>query len=107
MYIVYCDGTNYYFRNDGRIEGLAPENLYYTGVACSAQTNAVFARIPAGSGTDSKITADTIVLKCNFSKPETITSDVTWTSYAGYIELSGTCTDGTCTADLILSQKGN
>lgn len=105
VYIVYYDGTNYYFRTDGKIEGLAPANLYFTGQSVSAATNAQIMRIPS-SGTDSRITADTVVLECTYADPSKITSNVTWNSYDGYITFIGTCTAGT-SANVTLGQKGN
>ena len=63
-------------------------------------------RIPAGTATDPNITTDTVVLNCTFAAPTNITSNVTWTSYAGYITFGGSCSAST-TADVILGRKGN
>ena len=56
---------------------------------------------------DSRITADTVVLNCEFTVPSAITSGVTWTTAAGYISLKGICTSNTCKVNLVLGQKGN
>lgn len=79
--------------------------LYFYQQSVSAATSAQIMRIPA-SGTNSAITTDTIVLECTFATPANITSNVTWTSYAGYITFTGTCTAGT-TANVTLGTKGN
>ncbi len=79
---------------DGRI-------IYFYQMAVSAATSATIMTI-----SDSRITADTVVLECTFANPEYITSDVTWTSAAGSITFSGTCTAAT-TANVTLGQKGN
>ena len=79
--------------------------LYFTGVGCS--TNGTICRIPS-SGSDARITGDTVVLNLTYSKPEAITSKVSWSSNdGGYITFTGTCTDATCTMNVILGQKGN
>lgn len=79
--------------------------LYFTGQAVSAASNAQIMRIPS-SGTNSSITTDTVVLNCTFANPAIFASNVTWTSYAGYITFSGTCTTAT-TANVTLGTKGN
>lgn len=63
-------------------------------------------RIPAGSATDPNITTDTVVLDCTFAAPANITSNITWTSYAGYINFVGSCSAST-TANVTLGRKGN
>lgn len=79
--------------------------LYYTNQTVSVATNAQIMRIPA-SGTDSDITTDTVVLDISFNKPSYIASDISWTSYAGYVTFTGTCTAVT-SANVILGRKGN
>lgn len=79
--------------------------LYYYQQAVSVATSAQMMRIPA-SGTSSAITTDTVVLECVFANPARITSDVTWTSYDGYITFSGTCVTAT-TANVVVGVKGN
>lgn len=79
--------------------------LYYTNQTVSVATSAQIMRIPA-SDTDSDITADTVVLACTFANPSYVTSDVSWTSYDGYITFSGTCTAVT-SANVVLGRKGN
>ena len=56
---------------------------------------------------DSRITADTVVLNCEFVPSSAITSGVSWTTAAGYISLKGICTSSTCKVNLVLGQKGN
>ena len=82
-------------------EALTDGTLYFTAVACSATTGN-FATV-----SNAKITADHVVAECTFSKPSTITTDVTWTSASGSLTLNGTCTDATCTANITLVRKGN
>ena len=87
-------------------DATARQNIkYYYQQSVSAASSAQIMRIPA-SGTDSGITTDTVVLECTFAAPANITSDITWTSYAGYITFTGTCTAVT-TANVTLGQKGN
>lgn len=79
--------------------------LYYTNQTVSAATNAQIMRIPA-SGTNTDITTDTVVLNVTFNNPSYITSNISWTSYAGYVTFTGTCTAVT-SANVILGRKGN
>lgn len=87
-------------RND-----LEKKVLYYQNQAVSVATSAQIMRIPA-SGTSTLITTNTVVLECTFADPANIVSDVTWTSYAGYITFTGTCTAAT-TANVVLGSKSN
>lgn len=84
---------------------VADEILYFSGQAVSAASNAQICRIPA-SVTNSAITADHVVLEAVWANPAYITSNVTWTSYAGYIAFTGTCTAAT-TLTVTLGKKGN
>ena len=84
---------------------VADEILFFSGQTVSAASNAQICRIPA-SGTNSAITADHVVLEAVWGNPAYITSNVTWTSYAGYITFSGTCTAST-TLTVALGKKGN
>ena len=90
---------------DALKDALDDKILYYTSQTVSAATSAQIMRIPS-SGTDSAITTDTVVLECTFAAPSYITTDVTWTSYDGYIAFTGTCTTAT-TANVTLGTKGN
>ncbi len=74
---------------------------YYTSQAVSVANNAEIFRI-----TDSAITTDTICINITFADPSYITSDISWTSYAGYIAFTGTCIAAT-TADVIIAKKQN
>lgn len=86
------------------ILGLGRTILYFRNQAVSATTGQIM-RIPA-SGTNSNITANTVVLECSFADPSAIATDVTWTSYNGYVTFSGTCSTAT-TANVVLGQKNN
>lgn len=81
------------------------EILYYTAQPVNVATSAEIMRIPA-LDTDPAITEDTVVLQCDFSDPQNITTDITWVSDEGYISFTGTCTAAT-TADVVLGKKGN
>lgn len=80
---------------------VSKEILYFYQRSVSVATSATIMTI-----TDSRITANTVVLECTFANPANITSNVTWTSSAGSITFSGTCTAAT-TANVTLGQKGN
>lgn len=84
---------------------VSKEILYFYQQSVSAATSAQIMRIPA-SGTNNAITTNTVVLECTFANPTYITSDVSWTSSAGAIVFTGTCTAAT-TANVTLGQKGN
>lgn len=84
---------------------VAKEILFFSGQTVSAANNAQICRIPS-SGTNSAITADHVVLEAVWANPAYITSNVTWTSYAGYIVFTGTCTAST-TLTVTLGKKGN
>ena len=77
--------------------------IYLTGLTCSATTGNFC------TSTNNKITADHVVAECVFSKPSAITTDVSWTTSnsSPYLALNGTCTDGTCTANVVLIKKDN
>lgn len=52
---------------------------------------------------NSKITADMVVLSCDFGTPAAITSDITWTTSAGQLRLAGSMS-GTTTAVITLGR---
>ena len=85
----------------GNKADLATEIMYFYQQTVNAATNAEIFRI-----TNANITTDTVVLECTFAAPANITSNVSWTSYSGYIAFTGTCTAGT-TANVTLGKKGN
>lgn len=94
------------YYTESEIDGkFGKEIQYYSAQTVSVASGAQIMRIPA-SGTSEAITTDTVVLNCTFANPANIASNVTWTSYAGYITFSGTCTTAT-TANVTLGQKGN
>lgn len=70
--------------------------MYFPSQTVNTASNAEIFRI-----TDGAITTQTVVVECTFASPSSITSDVTWTSYDGYIAFYGTCTSAT-TADVAL-----
>lgn len=74
--------------------------LYFSGQTVSAVSSGELFRI-----TDDRITTDTIVLECTFAQMGYLRSDVTWTSYSGYIAFTGTC-DTATTANVTLGIKG-
>lgn len=52
---------------------------------------------------NSKITADMVVLSCEFGNPMAITSDISWTTSAGQLRLTGSMS-GTTTAVITLGR---
>lgn len=53
---------------------------------------------------NSKITADMVVLSCVFGTPSAITSDISWTTSAGQLRLTGSMS-GTTTAKIVLGKS--
>ena len=53
---------------------------------------------------NSKITSDMVVLECVFGNPSAITSDVTWATSAGQLQINGTMS-GTTTAAIVLGRS--
>lgn len=51
-----------------------------------------------------KITADMVVLSCQFGTPFSIRSDIGWTTSSGQLQLTGTISDST-TATIILGRS--
>lgn len=74
----------------------ATKLVRFTAQAVSVASGAEIFRI-----TDSDITTDTEVVSVEFADPSYITAGGSWTSYAGYVAFTGTCTAAT-TADVIL-----
>lgn len=91
---TYVDNRILYFSSGGN-----------NAMSVNVATNAQIGRIPA-SGTDSRITTDTVVLSCVFADQSAVSIVPTWTSYDGYVVFTGTCIKST-TANVILGQKGN
>lgn len=73
----------------------------YKSVTVNAGVNQQIIRLPS-SGTDAKITTNTVLLDIQFAAPRRVISDLTWTSYAGYMVIEGTCTSAT-SAELIIA----
>ena len=53
---------------------------------------------------NSKITADMVVLSCVFGTPTAIKSDINWTTSAGQVRLTGSMS-GTTTAQIVLGKS--
>ena len=75
--------------------------MYYYDYPVNQATNAEMFRI-----TDSRITTDTVMVSCIIYGNGAVTWKPSWTSYDGYIVVTGTCESAT-TADIILGQKIN
>ena len=81
------------------ITDLNKEILYFYQKAVSATTGNIV------TISDSRITANSVVLGCTFANPTYITTDVTWTTSAGSLVLNGTCTTAT-TANIAVGLAG-
>jgi len=108
--IYFCDGKVWTreYKNGRDIQWttwVPFSSIYYfyqQPTSVTSASTAEFCRV-----SDSRITPATIVLNCEFTVPSAITSNVTWTTAAGYISLKGICTSSTCKVNLVLGQKGN
>ena len=80
---------------------LANNALYFTGITVSAATNGTIL-----SKSDARITADHVVASCTFAVPGNVTTDAAWTTAAGSLTMTGTCTAAT-TANIVLVKKDN
>ena len=74
--------------------------LFFTGVTVSATTGTIL------SINDSRITADHVLTNIVFNNTAAITTECTWTTAAGSLTITGTCTTAT-TADITLIKKNN
>ena len=102
---IKVNSTTYDIKDETARNSLAAKVLYYASQGVTVATSAQIMRIPA-SDTDANISTDSVVLECNFADPANITSDVSWTSYTGYIVFVGTCKAAT-TANVVIGEKGN
>ena len=68
--------------------------LYFRNLTMSPASNATVLRIPA-TGSDNRITTDSVVAEFNAQHPENIRGNLAWTSYNGYIQFTGTCSGST------------
>lgn len=98
---VIKDNVSYPIQDTEARARLDKEILYFYQQGVSAATNAEILRI-----TDSRITADTVLLNITFEPSANITTGVAWSSQTGYISFTGTCT-AAATANVVLGQKGN
>ena len=74
--------------------------LYFTSVPISATTGTI------ATVSDANITSDHVLSFCEFASASAIGSDVAWTTAAGSLTLTGTCTNAT-TAEIVLVKKNN
>ena len=81
---------NWAISSGGSGGGGAMSAMYYYEQTVNVASNSEIMRI-----TDSRINTNSIVLECTFADPSYISDDVTWTSYAGYMAFTGTCTNVT------------
>lgn len=68
--------------------------LYFRNLTLSPASNATVLRIPA-TGSDSRITTDSVIAEFNAQHPENIRGNLAWTSYNGYVQFTGTCSGST------------
>ena len=68
--------------------------LYFRNLTISPASNEALLRIPA-SGSDNRLTTDSVVAEFNVQHPENIRGNLAWTSYNGYIQFTGTCSGST------------
>lgn len=88
------DGVTYYIKDAVARNALKNKILTLTVGAFSSLPKTI---------SNSKITADMVVLSCNFGTPTAITSDITWTTSAGQLRLTGSMS-GTTTAVITLGR---
>ena len=100
-------GATAHDRSGAAIMGTLQETslLYFNDQGVNVASQAEIIRIPS-SGTDESISTDTILVSCHVADRENVAPTITWTSYTGYMSISGTCTAAT-TADVVLGKKGN
>ena len=76
------------------------DTLFFKDVPVSATTGTIVSK------SDSMITADHIVTQCVWANSSAITTRASWTTSAGSLVITGTCTTAT-TADITLVKKDN
>ena len=82
------------------------DKILYFSVPVATGQSVQIMQVP-NTGTDSRITPNTVVLECSFENPNYITSDIQWSSdVAGVVTFVGTCTAVT-NANITLGTKGN
>ena len=79
---------------------VANQILFFDSVTVSAITGDIV------SISDDAITADYVLLSCEFANPASISTDCTWTSASGSFVINGTCAAAT-TAKITICRKGN
>ena len=75
--------------------------LYFPSAAMTAGTGTIV------SISHAEITADYVLGNVVFSKPSAVTEGGNFSSGAGTFTMTGTCTDATCTAQVLLVKKSN
>lgn len=68
--------------------------MYFRNLTMSPASNATVLRIPA-TGSDSRITTDSVIAEFNAQHPENVRGNLAWTSYNGYVQFTGTCSGST------------
>ena len=95
LFVLQRNGVAY------NAKGSAIGCLYFSSQVVSAASSGTMLTI-----SDNNITTNSVVLECTFADPVLITSDITWTSSAGRIVFTGTCTAAT-TANVVIANKVN
>ena len=113
-YLVYCDGTNYYFRTDGKITGTGlvdtSNNEIYTNNTGTVTGTGTSNKLAKWNGTNS-ITSGPGITDNSSSTAVTSTDTNLITGrtlyYAGYTKNTGTVTGSSLTADNIITGNGS
>lgn len=91
---ITADGVTYNIKDETARNVLENKILTITVGAFSSLPQTI---------SNSKITADMVVLSCSFGTPSAIKSDVAWTTSAGQLQLTGSMS-GTTTAVITLGR---
>lgn len=83
---ITADGVTYNIKDTTARNALENKILTLTVGAFSSLPKTI---------SNSKITADMVVLSCEFGTPTALTSDITWTTSAGQLRLTGTMSGNT------------
>jgi hypothetical protein len=92
---ITADGVTYDIKDTAARNALENKVLTLTVGAFSSLPQTI---------SNSKITADMVVLSCEFGNPLAITSDIFWATSAGILQLAGTM-NGTTTAQIVLGKS--
>ena len=81
------------------------QTLYFYDQTLTQQdSGGVILRIPS-TGTSADITTDSVPVGFEIDRPYFVKSKVTWQSFAGYVEFSGTCDNDNIKANVTISKK--